>query len=234
MEVEKKEGKYTSVVIDTLNALQNKEYVDHMLKKGSPNFDDWRDFGAEVLQLYNFLKVRGTIVQILGSEGTGKTVGGMFLNPDETVWMNCDNKPLSFTGANKLYPPDNSRKNYSIASTFKDVMEQCSAIYKVRKQDPLVFFILAHVDVYKLNNAERLRLRVLGKMATKLNIEGSTTHTYYTVVNPTEKDPLKKYQLSTQNSGFDTARSPMGMWSESTIPNNLKLILDKIIEDSKI
>jgi hypothetical protein len=232
-ESKNKQG-YRSVIIDTINQIQNDLYIELLKNKGKATFDDWKDFGVEILDLYKFIKsLPNTVpVQVLGYEGTGKTVGGSFLDPSETVWLNADKKPLTFFGARQKYPTDNSKKNYKLVTGYDDVKTQLLAI-SGKSKEPLIVFILGHLEDYKSEGSIiRQRLKVLGKQATKQNIEGALSHTYYTYIDPLldQMNP-ERYKLTTVNSGTNTARSPQGYWDSSTIPNNYQLIVDKILAD---
>jgi len=161
---------------------------------------------------------------------TGKTVGGSFLNENETVWLNADRKPLTFKGANKRYNKES--KNYATVTGY-DEMKKLIKQVADKGKSPLIVFILAHTETYKGSDGlEKVRLKVLGKMATKLNIEGSLTHTYYTFIDEAKDlmDPAR-YTLTTSNSGRNTGRSPQGMWDTYLIPNNYQLIVNKILEE---
>lgn len=225
---------YRSVIIDTVNQIQNDLYVELIKNKGKATFDDWKDFGIEILDLYKFIKeLPNTVpVQILGYEGTGKTVGGSFLDPSETVWLNADKKPLTFFKAREKYPIDNSKKNYKLVTGYDDVKVQLQAIAS-KSKEPLIVFILGHLEDYKSEGGLiRQRLKVLGKQATKQNIEGAVSHTYYTYIDPlADSMSAERYKLSTTNSGTNTARSPQGYWDKMHIPNNYQLIVDKILAD---
>lgn len=236
-EVKQEEPKkgYTAVVIDTVNALQNDAYVEHMKEKGNPKFDEWRDYGAEILDLYLFLRnMNCDVVQILGREGTGKTVGVRTLDPDETLYLNADNKPLTFPKASKMY--NSEKKNLHVPKDYERVKSLISTVI-TNKLSPkangrLVVFVLAHTEDFKSSSGDRERLRVLGKMATKLNIEGGVVHSYYTWVDPDMSKPdVERYRLLTRNTGYNTGRTPMEMWSEDKIPNDFQLILSKIYEN---
>lgn len=225
-------SKYRTVIVDTVNQLMNDQHVALMeAKNRGATYDEWRDFGVDVLDLYHFIKsLPNTIpIQILGYEGTGKTVGGSFLNPEETYWLNIDKKPLTFKGARQMYSAD--KKNYAVPTGYKEVKDAIKAIHSVSKT-PLVVFILGHIEDYKAKgDVVRQRLKTLGKLASKYNIEGALSHSYYTHVDEDLKhlDP-NRYQLRTVSVN-DTARSPMGMWETEFIPNNLQLIVDKVVAD---
>src|SRR5437899_12224982 len=95
-EIVMNDKKYRSIILDTINGVQNKLYLRHLKDVGKANYDMWRDYGTEILDLYDWMKRLDDVVlvQVLGHEGTGKTVGGSFLNPEETAWLNADGKPL--------------------------------------------------------------------------------------------------------------------------------------------
>lgn len=224
--------RYRTAIIDTVNQLMNDVHIDLMEKKNrGANYDEWRDFGVDILDLYNFIKsMPNTIpIQVLGYEGTGKTVGGSFLDSKENYWLNIDKKPLTFTGAKKLYSRENL--NYKVITGYKECKETLGAIHSASK-DPLIVFILGHIEDYKAKgDIIRQRLKVIGKLATKYNIEGALSHTYYTHVDEDKKhtDP-ERYMLRTVSVN-DTARSPMGLWETEFIPNNFQLIVDKVLAD---
>ncbi len=230
------EKKYRSVVVDTINGLQNSLFQKLMADKKTASMHDWKDFGLEILDLFEFVKTLPdtVIVLILGYEGTGKTVGASFLNPDETAIFNTDKKPLSFFGARQKYPVDNSKKNYKELSTYESVKAQLTGVHG-KKKGTFVVFITGHIEDFKVEDTGvmRQRLKILGRMATKHGVEGlNTIHTYYTKVDGAlpQNDP-NRYKLLTMNSGLNTARSPQGYWDTYEIPNNYQMIVDKILLD---
>lgn len=209
-------------------------------KKGT--HDQWKDYGIEVYQFYNWIKsLEDTVlVQILGNEGSGKTVGGKHLDPNTNVWINADNKPLSFFGAKKMYRQELSqeeiaqglRKNLATPYDYEQAKATIRALHAKRK-GVFIVFVMGHIENYNLPaGGVGQRLKVLGKQATKLGIEGlNTVHTYYTKIDPIfqPNDP-QRYKLETFNSGYNTVRSPEGYW-EGEIENNLQLIVNRILED---
>lgn len=226
---------YRNVIIDTVSAPQNTLFKK-INEDRSLTLNEWRDFGWEVYNLYDYTKSLGDtiLVQILGQEGSGKTVGGKFLNPDETLWINADRKPLSFFGGRAKYPSDNSRKNYSEVADYDNIKKVIKAAHDKRK-GTLIVWMLGHVDIYKgKHEMIHQRLRVLGRQATKLGIEGlNLVHTYYTQVNGAlDVNSPERYRLETFTDGFNTARSPEGFFTTKDIPNNYQIIQDKILEDS--
>lgn len=235
------EGKYRVIVLDTINALQNNLYKEMMYgKKGT--HDQWKDFGLEIYKLYDDIKSLPdtTLVQVLGLEGTGKTVGTKTLDPVTTQYLNADGKDLSFFGAPNMYTADPTPihqakgipKNLRFPSTYDETMAMIKSIHE-RRIGTLIVFVLGHLETYTLpEGGNGQRLKVLGKQATKLGIEGlNTNHTYYTKIDALfgVKDP-ERYKLSTHNTGYNTCRSPEGYW-DGDILNNYQLIVDRILED---
>lgn len=229
-------SKYRTIVLDTVNALQNNLYQDMMAGKGNKgSYDEWKDFGLEIYELYNYIKKLPdtVLVQILSYEGGGKTVGGKYLDPSTNVWLNADAKPLSFSGARQMYPVDNSLKNYLVVETYDETKSKIKAIHEKRK-GTLIVFSLGHIEDFKSeNNLMRQRLKVLGKQATKLGIEGlNVFSTLYGKIDPNISAlDFSRYKLTTMNSGFNTARTPEGYWDGVEIPNNYQIVVDKILED---
>ena len=87
--------------------------------------------------------------------------------------------------------------------------------------DKIVYFI-GHS-----NQADdgREQFKTIGKMLDNyVTLEGKFTIVLKTVV----KDG--QYYFSTQNNGMDTVKSPMGMFEEELIPNDLKAVVDVIRE----
>ena len=210
-------------------------------RKGT--FDAWYDFGAELLDLYDWIKSLDDVVlvQVLGLEGTGKTVGAKYLDPETTQYLNADKKPLSFFGARKMYrdkiTPEQRERGLTVnlrtPNSYDDVKAAIEATWRKRR-GTLVVFVLGHIETYNIpNGGQGQRLKVLGKMATKLGIEGlNTVHTYYTKIDLAYQpnDP-QRYKLEPFNSGYNTARSPEGFW-DGDILNNYQLILERILEDT--
>lgn len=82
-------------------------------------------------------------------------------------------------------------------------------------------YVLAHTTSDDLGN--NIRIKTLGKLLDdKIVIEGMFTTVLRTHVEN------GKYQFSTQNSGNDTVKSPMGMFSEKFIENDLAAVDETI------
>ncbi len=220
--------KYEVVIVDTLNQVQNNEYMDMLDKSTMVTRDKWRDFGVRIYMLYDFLKEQKVeVINVLGYEGSGKSYGIKALNPETTLWLHTDAKPITFKGGKQAYSRE--KGNYSEPDTY-DKIEKFIEMANKNRLHPdkqLIVFVLAHIEDYKTEDGSmRKRLKILGNMATKMNIEGSVAHTYYTEVSYMGDKP--EFKLNTLNTGYNTARSPEGLFETTLIDNNFKLIVDAI------
>ena len=86
--------------------------------------------------------------------------------------------------------------------------------------DDVRVYILAHSQSDDLG---KTKLKTIGRMLDeKLTPEGLFTIVLRTVVNGDE------YQFSTRNSGSDTVKTPMGMFDDQFIPNDLQAVDEAI------
>lgn len=82
-------------------------------------------------------------------------------------------------------------------------------------------YVLAHTATDDMGN---VRIKTLGRMLDeKIVVEGM-----FTTVLRTFVDPSTGYFFLTRNNGHDTVKSPMGMFKESQIENDLAMV-DKTI-----
>lgn len=89
-------------------------------------------------------------------------------------------------------------------------------------------FILCHT-AEKEDGTEGMK--TVGKMLDeKIVPEGLFTIALFTHVDNQEDDPTRKYWFQTQTNGKRTAKSPMGMFEDYLIPNNLQYVADKVDE----
>ncbi|HMT02448.1 MAG TPA: hypothetical protein PKD00_03945 [Burkholderiales bacterium] len=231
------------IVVDTLNAIQNNLYAETLRKKGKAAFDDWTDYGVDIYLFMEDLKKMGfETVLVLGKEGSGKSFGMKTLAPGSFVWFNADMKNFTFktTGdkelAKRLYGSKQSPGILQRQPTkYADIIKDCKMLQSgitvedetfVMGEHP-VAFLIGHTEEYKASEGEiKTRLKVLGKLATKMQIEGGVEHCYYSEM--VIEGGKVKGRFRTQNSGSDTARSPEGMFEDLYIPNDYSLIFNAI------
>jgi len=190
---------------------------------------------------------------IYGQSGTGKSTSLRNLPHDKTAVINVSGKPLPFRNPMKTAKTDDYAKitafihgedappiividdfTYLMTDEFMrnakeqgyqkftdlalnvfNLMKECIAL----PEDKTVY-LLGHSELDANGNE---KFKTIGKLLDeKVTLEGLCTNVLKTVV----KDG--KYYFSTHNSGMDTVKTPMAMFEEDYIDNDLYLV-DKII-----
>lgn len=89
-------------------------------------------------------------------------------------------------------------------------------------REDLTFFVLTHSDT---DQNGKVKTKTIGKMLDdKICLEGMFTIVFHALVFD------RKYKFLTQNDGIHLAKSPMGMFEERFIDNDLSYINEKILE----
>jgi len=218
--------KVRSIVIDTLTAIQTNEYMED---KRKPGHDQWKDYGSTIYTFMHDLQELGfECIMILGEPGTGKSSGMHTLEHETNVWYNADEKNPVWIGGKQEYGRKNAPTKFQvIPKTYTDIINHIKLlISKGAFEDEKFAFVLGHTEIYKSGVDNKERLKTLGKVATKMQLEGRMETVLYSKVVMDSGKPT--YVLETQNDGYNTARSPMGVF-EGKIPNDYKLVLDKIL-----
>ena len=191
---------------------------------------------------------------IYGQSGTGKSTSLRNFTNDEVAVINVSGKPLPFRSKLTTYDTDNYAKISSalgkierksividdatylmvnefmrtakvagyqkytdMAVNFNSLVAQASQL----ASDKIVYF-LGHSDL-KEDGTEHFK--TIGKMLDNyVTVEGKFTIVLKTVVQD------GKYYFSTHNSGQDTVKSPLGMFDDNYVDNDLKAI-DTIIRE---
>lgn len=220
--------KIKSIVIDTLTAIQSNEY---MTDKRKPGHDKWKDYGQAIYTFIYELQKRGfEIVYILGEPGTGKSSGMRTLEPDTNIWYNADAKNPTWIGGKEAYGRKvNAIKPFHIIpESYEEIISHIDkGLSKDIFEEDRVAFVLGHTETYKAGDEVRERLKVLGSMASKFQLEGKAENVMYSKVK--REGNGVSYILETQNNGYNSARSDMGKF-EPTIENDYQLILNTILD----
>lgn len=195
-------------------------------------------------------------ILIMGESGTGKSTSMRNFRSDEIAIVNPVGKPLPFRGKfDTLNGATESRKitqfmDKAVADGKKViVVDDFQYILSVPYMNRIkeagwdkwndfgdnYFTILNHVNempedvnVYFLTHTETLEngittIKLIGKLLReKITIEGLFTIVLQTQVNE------GNYYFLTQNSGKNTVKSPMGMFQDYSIENDLKFVDDVI------
>lgn len=227
-----KKGTCRVAVVDTLTSLQNDEYMSIFDSGSMVLLDTYRDF---TVAMYMFIlelrKLDCEIILVLGPEGSGKTFGMKYLDPNTTVYFNADKKPLSFKEGDKWYNLENG--NMYLPKTYREIIQVIREMNK-DKVDPnkrLIVFLIGHTMVFEApgtgkDKEMREKLRAIGKFSDKMNIEGAVVNTFYTNVTMEKDKP--KFQLRTQTTGKNTGRTKEGLFEDLYIPNNFQMIVDAL------
>lgn len=190
------------------------------------------------------------LVAEYGQSGTGKSTSLRNFTNDEVAVINVSGKPLPFRSDLKTLSSNDYQmisqwlpkikqpsividdatylmtdqfmsmaqikgyEKYNImAQNFFNLVEQARAL----PEDKIVYFI-GHSEQ---SDDGREHFKTIGKMLDNyVTLEGKFTTVLKTVV----KDG--HYYLSTHNNGYDTVKSPLGMFEEDLIDNDLKLVDD--------
>lgn len=190
----------------------------------------------------------GIPVLILGESGSGKSASLRNFKPDEIGLINVNGKPLPFKNGLKSINTDNYAKiekalqkaevktlviddsQYLMANEFMrtakvtgfqkftdiglnfwNLIKAVSAL----PDDKIVYF-LHHIET---TDAGRQKIKTIGKLLDeKITLEGMFTIVLKTSVHDGQ------YRFSTQNNGFDTVKTPIGMFDSEEIDNDLKAV----------
>lgn len=192
------------------------------------------------------------LVMVYGESGTGKSTSLRNFQPGECSVINVSRKPLPFRHNLAMAKTDNYKeitqllntatspsivvddatyllvgefmrnvkvtgfqKFNDLAKNFYDLIETAS-----RLPDDKVIYIVGHVERDSEGNEH---FKTIGKLLDeKITLEGLFTIVLKTVV----KDG--RYMFSTQTNGQDTVKSPMGMFDNVLIDNDLKAVDQQI------
>lgn len=195
---------------------------------------------------------------IMGESGTGKSTSLRNCNPETTAVVNPVGKPLPFKGSGKftmLSGETDARKickwmkdqaaagkklivvddfQYVLAvpymkrikesgwdkyndfgANYFDIIQVCNEL-----PTDVVVAYMTHLETL---DSGLTTVKLIGKLLReKITIEGLFTTVLRTGVSE------GKYYFFTQNSGKDTVKSPMGMFSAYAIDNDLNYVVDKL------
>lgn len=194
------------------------------------------------------------IVMVYGQSGTGKSTSLRNFKPEDVCIVNVSGKPLPFKNKHKTFNTDDYmaietaikkapaksividdatylmtgeymrtakvtgyQKYTDLALNYYTLVRIAAAL----PDDKIVYF-MGHSDIDSNGNE---KFKTIGKLLDeKITLEGMFTIVLKTVVTD------GKYQFSTRNSGQDTVKTPMGMFNEPLIDNDLAAV-DKSIRD---
>ena len=196
----------------------------------------------------------GVPVLILGESGSGKSASMRNFKPGEVGIINVSGKPLPFQNQLKTVNTDNYEDivktiiaakakalviddaQYLMANEFMrtakvtgyqkftdlalNFWKLIQVVINNLPPDKIVYF-LAHVERDANGNE---KMKTIGKLLDEITIEGLFTIVLKTVVQD------RHYQFATQTNGQDTVKTPMGMFDDLLIENDLKMVDSTIRE----
>ena len=192
-------------------------------------------------------------VLILGESGTGKTASLRNCTPDRFGIINVSRKPLPFRSAMKPYNTDDYGKivgALKLAKTKSIVIDDSQYLMvnsfmrrsKEKGYDKytdianahwslidfiinnlpgdMIVYLMSHIDRDQQGNE---KAKTVGRMIDQyITLEG-----LFTIVLKTRvMDGV--YTFQTHNSGFDTVKTPIGMFESDEIDNDIVLVDDAI------
>ena len=194
------------------------------------------------------------LVMAYGQSGTGKSTSLRNFKNEEVAVVNVSGKPLPFRGDIKPYNSDNYQKimaaiqgtdrksividdaTYLMVNAFMrnakvvgyqkytDMAYDFNALVEfcAKLPDDKIVYFLGHSDQA---DDGREHFKTIGKMLDNyVTLEGRFTIVLKTVVQD------GKYMFSTQNNGQDTVKTPMGLFEQPLIDNDLKAVDEAIRE----
>ena len=194
------------------------------------------------------------IVMIYGQSGTGKSTSLRNFKPEDVCIVNVSGKPLPFRNKHKTFNTDDymaidtaikkapaksiviDDATYLMTNEymrtakvtgyqkFTDMALNYFTLIKAAASlpDDRIVYFLGHSET-DVNGNEKFK--TIGKMLDeKVTLEGLFTIVMKTVVQD------GKYQFATKNSGQDTVKSPIGLFDDGLIENDLAAV-DAAIRD---
>ena len=123
------------------------------------------------------------------------------------------------------------RANEKGYDKFTQIAANLATVAKMPKdlRDDLTVIFLTHSeDSTDVNGNRKIKAKTIGKMIDNtLTLEGLFSIVLFGKVNKNDDGELE-YGFETQNNGENTCKSPMGMFEDKFIPNDLQFVKDCI------
>lgn len=220
--------KIRTICVDTLTQIQENAF---MLDRKKPGHDKWKDYSQDIYAFILELQILGfEMILIMGPPGVGKSTGMRNLPSKTNIWYNADNKNPVWEGGRVEYGKKTSpiAPYHVIPNSYSDIIAHIKGgIEKGMFEEDRYAFITGHTETYKEGNDTRIRLKTLGNLANKMQIEGKLETVLYAGVEV--EDNKNHYILETQNNGFNTARSPQNLF-EGKVDNDYNMIVNKLLQ----
>lgn len=121
-----------------------------------------------------------------------------------------------------------NEKGYDKFTQIAANLAQVAKMPKDLREDLFVFFMTHSEDATDINGNRKVKAKTIGKMIDNtLTLEGLYSIVLFGRVIKLEDGNLK-YGFDTQNNGENTCKSPMGMFKDAFIPNDLQYVKECI------
>ena len=126
-----------------------------------------------------------------------------------------------------------NEKGYDKFTQIAANLAQVAKMPKDMRDDLTIFFLTHSEDSTDINGHRKVKAKTIGKMIDNtLTLEGLFSIVLFGHVKKDEDGQLH-YGFDTVNNGENTCKSPMGMFEDSFIDNDLQLVKDCIAEYEK-
>tara|TARA_B110000977_G_scaffold21200_1_gene25339 strand:- start:13003 stop:13683 length:681 start_codon:yes stop_codon:yes gene_type:complete len=122
-----------------------------------------------------------------------------------------------------------NEKGYDKFTQIAANLAQVAKLPKDLREDLTIFFLTHAEESTDVNGNRKVKAKTVGKMIDNaLTLEGLFSIVLFGKVTK-EDDGTLSYGFETQNNGENTCKSPMGMFEDSFIPNDLAYVRDAIL-----
>jgi|TARA_B110000908_G_scaffold30768_1_gene36488 hypothetical protein len=122
-----------------------------------------------------------------------------------------------------------NEKGYDKFTQIAANLAQVAKLPKDLREDLTIFFLTHAEESTDVNGNRKVKAKTVGKMIDNaLTLEGLFSIVLFGKVSK-EDDGTLSYGFETQNNGENTCKSPMGMFEDSFIPNDLAYVRDAIL-----
>ena len=199
----------------------------------------------------------GVAVLILGESGSGKSASLRNFKQEDVGILNVASKPLPFRNVNKLQSLNKAtydsikkavcsgkklswvvddaqylmafesfdKANIAGYTKFTEMAKNYEEMLRVIQEDTspdTIVYVMQHIDT---DENGKIKAKTLGKMLDQqLTIEG-----LFSIVLLAKADERRHYFV-TQSDGTNPCKSPMGMFDDVEIDNDLKMVDDTLRE----
>ena len=121
-----------------------------------------------------------------------------------------------------------NEKGYDKFTQIAANLAMVAKLPKDLRDDLTVIFLTHSEDSTDINGNRKVKAKTIGKMIDNtLTLEGLFSIVLFGRVNKNDDGELE-YGFETQNNGENTCKSPMGMFEDKFIPNDLQFVKDCI------